>query len=107
MEIKRSGEIKKKAMSHYSEKDSAEVRGLCAKRNAQPGYVQQKVVTEKEWAQLERAGADMQPYITLQDLFKLARAAELKQIRERHEQKKKEDTKNNVQSKSGKRHFQR
>lgn len=68
--------------SHYSEKDSIEVRRHLSKCLHEQGGERQPVIcTQAEHDKFEEAGCDMSEYMTIQQMEKIVRAEALKEMK--------------------------
>lgn len=56
-------------MSHYSKTDSIEVRGVYERANKKSKGMK-KIITQWEWNELQKAGADMNAFEILKDFRK-------------------------------------
>jgi len=73
-------------MSNYTEEDAKEVMDILYKKiKEQGGRRQPLIVTQKEYDKYEDAGCDMSEYMTIETMYKIARAEELKKIKEKRD----------------------
>ena len=70
--------------AYYTDLDSQEVRrAYYDELKKHPPVKRKIVVTEKEWAQYRKAGADMSRFVLLKELRKVARQQEAAKYKER------------------------